>query len=571
MAQSNVFALVRKTLGWLKSEIDLKQPKILSADYAMADEYAAIVAGTDTVEVAIGKLEKAITAEIADRGNALDALDATERSGLTDADALDTGKHVGVKVVQEDGLITGVTVVEGDIASADALKDFMAEVKGGEKADGSEIAEENSIKGVLEQAIEDAAEGNNDALTDFIAEVKGGEKANGDTIAEAASIKGVLEAAIAQEAEDRADAIEALDATVRGSLTEADAVAEGKHVGVKVVEEDGVITGVTVVEDDIASAAALADLVELVGAGELAEGEDDLITRIGALEDSIGDGGDIESRIDDLEENLGVPSAEGQEATGLNKKVEDLAAEYADDKVTFVKSVALSGDVSATAVAASEENGGAITLVTTVDSVDAANIVSVSGSKLSVDVIPAVALSTLYVAASEEAKEALTTEVEVGDTVKVGDKLYYVVSTAEDGKHTYADYNAEADWSTITNIPAKVATLGSETGYVAGTDVKLTAVPTPIADGASNAIAANDTLDVIVAKLQSQMTKGNDAATTLSDAYVSSNDYTGVAHNIAAGDSFETAIQELDNECDQILAAFADFATENSIDVTPAA
>ncbi len=50
--------------------------------------------------------------------------------------------------------------------------------------------------------------------------------------------------------------IEELDATVRGNLTEGDAVETG-HVGVKVVEENGKLTGVTVVESDIASAALL--------------------------------------------------------------------------------------------------------------------------------------------------------------------------------------------------------------------------------------------------------------------------------------------------------------------------
>lgn len=51
--------------------------------------------------------------------------------------------------------------------------------------------------------------------------------------------------------------IKELDATVRGNLTEGDVIQTGKHVGVKVVEEDGKLTGVTVVESDIASAAEL--------------------------------------------------------------------------------------------------------------------------------------------------------------------------------------------------------------------------------------------------------------------------------------------------------------------------
>ena len=48
-----------------------------------------------------------------------------------------------------------------------------------------------------------------------------------------------------------------LDATVRGNLTADDAIAANKHVGVKVVEADGKLTSVTVVESDIASAAEL--------------------------------------------------------------------------------------------------------------------------------------------------------------------------------------------------------------------------------------------------------------------------------------------------------------------------
>ena len=51
--------------------------------------------------------------------------------------------------------------------------------------------------------------------------------------------------------------IEKLDATVRGNLTEGDAVETDKHVGVEVVEENGKLTSVTVVESDIASAAEL--------------------------------------------------------------------------------------------------------------------------------------------------------------------------------------------------------------------------------------------------------------------------------------------------------------------------
>ena len=53
--------------------------------------------------------------------------------------------------------------------------------------------------------------------------------------------------------------IENLDATVRGNLNNDDTIATGKKVGVKVVETDGKLTNVTVVENDIASATDLTD------------------------------------------------------------------------------------------------------------------------------------------------------------------------------------------------------------------------------------------------------------------------------------------------------------------------
>lgn len=59
--------------------------------------------------------------------------------------------------------------------------------------------------------------------------------------------------------------IQGLDATVRGQLTEVnDEVAGNNHVGVKVVETDGKLTSVTVVEKDIASASELTALTTKV-------------------------------------------------------------------------------------------------------------------------------------------------------------------------------------------------------------------------------------------------------------------------------------------------------------------
>lgn len=58
----------------------------------------------------------------------IEGLDATVRGQLTGADKVVDGKHVGVKVVEENGKLTGVTVVENDIASAQALSNLTSEV-----------------------------------------------------------------------------------------------------------------------------------------------------------------------------------------------------------------------------------------------------------------------------------------------------------------------------------------------------------------------------------------------------------------------------------------------------------
>lgn len=58
--------------------------------------------------------------------------------------------------------------------------------------------------------------------------------------------------------------IEKLDATVRDNLTTNDVIQTG-HVGVKVVEEDGKLTEVKVVESDIASAALLGTTADAAG------------------------------------------------------------------------------------------------------------------------------------------------------------------------------------------------------------------------------------------------------------------------------------------------------------------
>lgn len=60
-----------------------------------------------------------------DLTDAINALDATVRSGLNTSDNLESGKHVGIKVVETDGKLTSVLIKETDIASANTLSNHI--------------------------------------------------------------------------------------------------------------------------------------------------------------------------------------------------------------------------------------------------------------------------------------------------------------------------------------------------------------------------------------------------------------------------------------------------------------
>ena len=112
--------------------------KITSVSLEDKDIASAALLGTktdaSTVDTAFGRIAK----EVAAREAAIQALDATVNST--------GGSKVKVQVVEADGVITGVTVTETDIASAKGLSDEVTRAKAAEdkieasvglKADGS--------------------------------------------------------------------------------------------------------------------------------------------------------------------------------------------------------------------------------------------------------------------------------------------------------------------------------------------------------------------------------------------------------------------------------------------------
>ena len=225
-----------------------------------------------------GSIKKALVDAKDYADEKVNGLDATVGSQTIAKD-----KHVAVEVVQVDGKLTAVTVVEDDIASADALTaekeraegveaDLDAAIKAETKARQDDVTAINDTIGTVAegktvvQMIEDAQAAAKAAATKLAEKTEGHVTVRGAqdettgawtyTIAEndIASATGVS-AAISAETEARKAAIEALDATV-GSQT----IAKDKHVAVEVVQVDGKLTAVTVVEDDIASAAVLAEV-----------------------------------------------------------------------------------------------------------------------------------------------------------------------------------------------------------------------------------------------------------------------------------------------------------------------
>ena len=153
---------------------------------------------------------------------------------------------------------------------------------------------ENKVKGVVDSTSEKDSSSNS-----FLTVGADGFKVNG--------IKGEIDAKI-----------NALDATV-GSQT----VATGNHVAVEVAEADGVLTALTVTEDDIASAQGLADEITARG-----NADTELSNRLGA---NVTTANTASAQLS----ALSGTSADASDVTSVNG-AKKYAQQYADEKVAAV-------------------------------------------------------------------------------------------------------------------------------------------------------------------------------------------------------------------------------------------
>lgn len=163
--------------------------------------------------------------------------------------------------------------------------------------------------------------------------------------------------------------IQQLDATVRGNLTEGDVIQTDKHVGVKVVEEDGKLTEVTVVESDIASAKLLGNLGDGSSVesafGRIAKEAADRAT---AITNAInGLNGSVAATNDGLHVLTGVTQANGV----LSNMTEiQLAAVAKTGSAADVATTAITGSESQVAVEGTNVSGQISSIATTLKTVE---------------------------------------------------------------------------------------------------------------------------------------------------------------------------------------------------------
>lgn len=262
-AKAAILEALTKAIG---TTSDISSADTINAAKKYADEAIAALAGQDWAQNA--KTVKQLIEEIenSENGNSwLTAIDklagmSINKTGASAADA-----------VEYNGKLTGA-IQGGSTLTAEQATAVNAVVSGANYSEGQTIsdADATAYNATLQGAI---AAGENTQWTDTNV-----------------TVKEYVDAKFAEAQAAASGGITDLDAVVRGNLDSNDAVTSGHKVGVKVTEVDGVITNVTVVEDDIASAQDLEDLTDTVEEHSevTAAALTDLNSRLGSIETNLG-------------------------------------------------------------------------------------------------------------------------------------------------------------------------------------------------------------------------------------------------------------------------------------------
>ena len=263
--------------------------------------------------------------------------------------------------------------------------------------------------------------------------------------------------------------IEKLDATVRGNLTRDDVVETDKHVGVKVVEVDGKLTEVTVVESDIASAALLGTKNDTKDAdtafgrikAEAAARATAITEAINGLNGTVSAAAETNNQLSVL---TGVTQTNGKLASVAEVK---LAAVAKTGSAADVANNAIGGDTTHVAVAGTNVSDQITDIAATIKGVQnsiaavEANALKYRTVKLSEAEVTALSDSNVkeaykVVSYTGTWTEGTTTGTQVGDTIKIykdsSVKEIYLGSGKDEintstGDITKAQTVAEADLS----------------------------------------------------------------------------------------------------------------------------
>ena len=136
---SGVYTLVAIPVGDFLRESEFKNGLDVNAngevsvkiDTTSTGAESFITVGEDGVKISgvQNAIETAITDALGQDGEIAEAIETAITDVITDLDAtvgsqtVESGKHIAVEVVEEDGLLTAVTVTEDDIASASRLEE----------------------------------------------------------------------------------------------------------------------------------------------------------------------------------------------------------------------------------------------------------------------------------------------------------------------------------------------------------------------------------------------------------------------------------------------------------------
>ena len=239
------------------------------------------IASGDTINAALSKLEnKAAAITITNNDGSINV--TTGASGTDINVNIKSGEKVIKLDANGDGIYTDIKISSATPSSTTVKEEYaLLDSDGNALGQTIKIYKDSSIVSItyitdpadahyqnLEYVYIDASGNTQTEYVDMSELVLEAEFASGVTVDASGVVHGVVDAAsetfltvgaegfkLSGVKDAINDAIKALDATV-GSAS----VATGKHVAVQVVEEDGVLTGLTVTEDNIADAYDLAEL-----------------------------------------------------------------------------------------------------------------------------------------------------------------------------------------------------------------------------------------------------------------------------------------------------------------------